>query len=792
VVNGPEGAGATNDIRAWGTVDVQAGWTGDIVAGGAISTSGGSTGSLNPNQSVKKFQITARNFSCGGTGTTDILSGTPQSISPGTYQRLHVQDGAELTFSSPGDYYIDRLEVSGTGRLILPNAGNVNIHVCEDLNLRGDGWPTTVGPTMRLNSGAAPSQSDAARFRFFVNGTAGSEIADYAEFWGMFFFAHSGVYMGGRSDTHGLVHAEGSVWTNWHGMVDGASITGATCLAAQVTDGTERAESECDYAMVGAGSMTVIGGTVRGGDVKGGGAMTLNPLTTGCEPPAAGLCSYSPSIEQSVYTAGAFAGCASVGGTCNSNLGVGMSVPSIATRAFTCPTGQPALSLTTGDSFAPGTYGAVTVAAGETLQLERGTYTVESLTVGDGATIALPASGTVELDSCGRVHIGSGVSTTGVSSSADALRFQIYSASSDHTPLPGTRTDNAIYVGKGATLYATLTAPTGAALIDEWADVFGFIHASEGIVLNGSILDATGVTGNNCAYNPQFGTCEAVNIENTSTSISDSGVCVENGTDFVDASCSGVDLAADFGCSEYVPVCNHGTVDAPAGVELTFFPRAGHQFAETSPDPAWTLGTCTVTEPIPSGTCVSQACDPSLTSADATVIVNLDEAVTECSLLDNWSLKDSTEICPTTPGTASVVEVTETYEAVCPAETRPSWGFLTWNSQTPGTSSISIEARHASSETGLASEPFVALTSIAHAPIDNQICPHLGGPTGCPVDTSAYLPNASDDFANVTNAMTGNLETVSFLELHFTLNPSGADSPVLRDWEIRYSCAYDQ
>jgi hypothetical protein len=486
------------------------------------------------------------------------------------------------------------------------------------------------------------------------------------------------------------------------------------------------------------------------------------------------------------------AGCSYVAGSCNTNQGVSLTVPSIATRSFTCPTGEADVTLSSGDSFTPGAYGAVTVSSGETLSLARGTYTVQSLTIEDGATISMPSSGTVEIDSCDKITIGSAVTTTGVSSSADALRLQLYSASSDHTPLPGTKANNAIYIGASSTIYATLTAPTGAILIDEWADVFGFLHASEGILLNGAVLDATGVAGNNCAYNPQFGTCEAENIEDITTSITDGGVCVENGESFVDTSCSDIDLAVDFGCSEYVPVCNHGSADAPAGVELTFYPRAGHQFADTSPDPSWAIGTCTVTDPIPSGSCVSQACDPALTDSDVTVVANVDEAVSECSLLDNWSIKDPTEICPLSGGGASQVEFTEIYKGTCPGDSQPVWGLLTWNSQTPGASDITFEARVAGSEGSLATNSFTTVGTAHQTPTDTQICSYLSAAPECPVDIAAFVPVSSNDYENVTNAMTGNMETVSFLELHVSLNPSASDGPTLEDWNLTYSCRYDQ
>ena len=62
-------------------------------------------------------------------------------------------------------------------------------------------------------------------------------------------------------------------------------------------------------------------------------------------------------------------------------------------------------------------------------------------------------------------------------------------------------------------------------------------------------------------------------------------------------------MAVDLPCSETVPVCNHGNTDVPANqAELVFYPRAGNQFATTTPDAAWSVGTCAVTSAIPAGT----------------------------------------------------------------------------------------------------------------------------------------------------------------------------------------------
>ncbi len=791
LASGAGGDAQVGDVVSVGAVDIQSGTAGNVTSAGAISESGGQAASINPYQDVKTFPVTERSFTCGGSGTTTIATGTSTSLSPGTYQGIAVADGGTLILSAAGDYFINRLEILGQAVVVLPNSGFVNLHICQDLRYVGSPAPSTLGPRMRLASGATPSQTDGGRVRFFIDGASQTRIANFAEFWGMLFAPHADVFVGADSHVHGMIHAGGAVTQNSRGSVNGSGITGAACVAAQIVEDAERPESECDYAILTPGSSTIVGATVLGGDVKSAGAISALDQNWNCELPAAGTCNYTPSIDGSVFTSGAFAGCPYVTGSCNSNLGVTMSVPPIARRAFACPTGGTAVILSSGDPFPPGSYGAVTVVAGETVQFEAGNYRVASLSFQNGAVVSLPTTGAVSVDSCARIYVGSGVSTTGVTSSADALRFQLYTDSPESTALPGTRADNAIYVGQGSSLFATLTAPNGAVLLDSWSTVYGFIHANQAILTEGVTLDATGSAGENCAVNPQFGSCDASEIAGGSQTITDAGICVANGESFLDVNCPLADLAVDFGCDGQVPVCNHGALAAPAGVELSFYPRAGHQFASESPDPTWLLGTCVLSEPIPSGSCVTAICDPALTGIDSTVIANLDESVSECSLLDNWSLNDASEECHLNIGVGTD-SFTEIYEASCPSGARPHWGFMSWHAQTPGTSWIDFSVRAAGSSSALASQTYVQIGRAAQAPDDTQDCPFLSPLTQCPVEFLTQLPPTAGHFTDATNAMTGAREAISFLELAVDINSVGSDLSVLEDWTITYSCVFDQ
>jgi hypothetical protein len=112
---------------------------------------------------------------------------------------------------------------------------------------------------------------------------------------------------------------------------------------------------------------------------------------------------------------------------------------------------------------------------------------------------------------------------------------------------------------------------------------------------------------------------------------------------------TGIDLALGPACEgEKVPVCNHGGIDAPAGVTLAWFPANSTQYPKCNPDLSKrkdSPGDCVVNEPIPAGKCVTITC-PGMTN-NAEILVNPPGAthVSECSCQDNWSLYDQNASC---------------------------------------------------------------------------------------------------------------------------------------------------
>ena len=165
---------------------------------------------------------------------------------------------------------------------------------------------------------------------------------------------------------------------------------------------------------------------------------------------------------------------------------------------------------------------------------------------------------------------------------------------------------------------------------------------------------------------------------------------------------------------------------------------------------------------------------------------------------DGWHFDDNLNptkitLCPSTCATAqqdpgSKVEFTvgcpkvygassqsETYEAVCPPGTMPQWGFLAYDTLTPGDSEVVFSVRAATSQAGLATASPQVVATARSTPTDTQLC-GLGGPAPCPIDLFTVLGKPA--------------ATYDFLQLDMTLTPSsgGTNTPTIHDWKITYSC----
>ncbi|MBI3205989.1 MAG: VWA domain-containing protein [Myxococcales bacterium] len=152
--------------------------------------------------------------------------------------------------------------------------------------------------------------------------------------------------------------------------------------------------------------------------------------------------------------------------------------------------------------------------------------------------------------------------------------------------------------------------------------------------------------------------CDAVC--DTVPPITEEGKCKEWIPGETDPSCAGVDLTVDVPCSNNIPVCNHGTVAAPAGIRLVHYPANSNQYPKCDPSQTHpNMYECFTTQPIPPGECTTalqywdgaawkSGCDQLVgnreiminpqTQSGKTTPGGYAGYVNECSCKDNWSL----------------------------------------------------------------------------------------------------------------------------------------------------------
>lgn len=124
-----------------------------------------------------------------------------------------------------------------------------------------------------------------------------------------------------------------------------------------------------------------------------------------------------------------------------------------------------------------------------------------------------------------------------------------------------------------------------------------------------------------------------------------------------DAACDSFDLAVAPTCAEggtsVIPVCNHGTREAPAGIRLVHLPAG--QIGAAAPDLTGAVE-CATSEPVPPGRCV-EVTDCSGLSAGREILVNPrdgSENPDECRFDDNWSIYEDLSCgAPSCSGDAS-------------------------------------------------------------------------------------------------------------------------------------------
>jgi hypothetical protein len=187
-------------------------------------------------------------------------------------------------------------------------------------------------------------------------------------------------------------------------------------------------------------------------------------------------------------------------------------------------------------------------------------------------------------------------------------------------------------------------------------------------------------------------------------------------------------------------------------------------------------GTCNGTSlSIAAGNCVDVNC--TIPAGTHTVLVDPTNTLSECGngsfnrRLDNWTVADGRRC-------SGARSIEYEYRGICPADTSPRWGYLTWNTAAPGASRVVFSAKTAASSAELTSAMYSPLAVAASSPVDTTQCTVAGPTPTCPVP--------------VSNVLSLGKNQDEYLALRIELEASGTDHPTLRDWILTYTCVFDQ
>jgi hypothetical protein len=262
------------------------------------------------------------------------------------------------------------------------------------------------------------------------------------------------------------------------------------------------------------------------------------------------------------------------------------------------------------------------------------------------------------------------------------------------------------------------------------------------------------------------------------------GSCVGFKPREVYAGCAKPDITTSFSCANNgvptVPVCNRGTVVAPAGIPIYVLPGNSTQFPTCSPDK--NPGKCFTKEPIPPGTCVDVTGCPGLQgNGNNTIMANPPgdpKSIDECTCSNNWTDWHGNSPCVLVPVyNTAPLEYSQIYQGVCPLGTRVQWQFFTYTSTTPLDSNVVFAVRTAATEADLINGTSHYVATAKATPLPNTQTCTMTGPTPCPM----YLPKVLTNTVELTN---------EWLELQVTLNPSTdrSKAPTISQWDVTYTC----
>lgn len=476
------------------------------------------------------------------------------------------------------------------------------------------------------------------------------------------------------------------------------------------------------------------------------------------------------------------------------------AVPVKDLSAVTCGAGsEPTVNSNT--TYPAGNRGAVTVGNNATLLLSNGTHNINSLTltdwqngrltfpaneftvnicgnlvIGAGAKIVMPAGARITINVKGNVTFGQGSRVEGLGTGADLLRLRIYAAGNIEVGPDASTQGVFMSGGTGSTIRywgGNAGVPVHYGVL--WGN--GAVTMQEAWSTRPSVNNTIPVTNCNMAglVTAPTPSCPVTTPGPVLTGSTD-GLCVGNDDGWEQPSCAGFDLAAEYACANTntVPICNHGSASFPGGaVTLGYYSIEDNpQFADDTPGTA--TGTCSGMLPaIAPGTCSDLTCAiPD--DQDYTLMIDPNDALNECSRLDNWTWSDSDFACAVGGG-ESTVEYE--YEADCPEDSSALWKTLSWESTVPSGSSITFSAKVGKSLADLASRSYVEVGVASEGPPDTRSCPLEPITAVCPVPLTTKLG-------------LGQIQG-QFLSIRIEADHSGG-TPSIDDWTLRYTCQYDE
>lgn len=258
------------------------------------------------------------------------------------------------------------------------------------------------------------------------------------------------------------------------------------------------------------------------------------------------------------------------------------------------------------------------------------------------------------------------------------------------------------------------------------------------------------------------------------------GECKPHAAGAYDAGTTDPNFTVQIPCEDQVVVCNRGGGVAPPGAKVLVFSgnssKLQADLGTCSGFKGSVAGECFTASAIQPGECIYvSGCEAALSGTKNVHVNASDDAphFTESECSDNWATYHANAAGACSPG--GVAEVSEVYEANCPAGTRPRWDHLAYDATIPAGTSMEILAHTAATVAGLAPLPACAdCVTLADIPSSEPAYCPLSGPSPCPLALATTLFAVSNHDPVVELVVRG--------------TASGGSQPVLNSWELRYTC----